>query len=53
MQRIQTKEESKKEPFEKWACDLNGEVLKKKTQRLSNISKKCPSFLVGEVQIKL
>ena len=40
MQRIQTKEESKNEPFEKWTCDLNGELLKKENTKIKQYLKK-------------
>lgn len=37
---MQTKEESKNEPFEKWVCDLNGEFLKKVNTKIKQYLQK-------------
>ena len=37
---MQTKEESKNESFEKWACDLNGEFLKKVNTKIKQYLQK-------------
>lgn len=45
IQRMQTKEESKNESFEKWACDLNGEFLKKVNTKIKQyLQKKVHNF---------